>query len=66
MCDLCEMIGVKLKHCARVPVGCGKPLVPFKDTLSAKEYGISGLCQNCQDEIFCSGKPDCNKPCCKD
>lgn len=24
----------------------------FKDALSKKEYGISGLCQACQDEIF--------------
>jgi hypothetical protein len=24
----------------------------FKDSLSVKEYEISGLCQNCQDKIF--------------
>ncbi len=24
----------------------------FKDNLSVKEYGISGLCQKCQDKIF--------------
>ena len=24
----------------------------FKDELSVEEYGISGLCQQCQDEIF--------------
>jgi hypothetical protein len=24
----------------------------FKDRLSIKEYGISGLCQKCQDETF--------------
>jgi len=24
----------------------------FKDELSKKEYGISGLCQKCQDEVF--------------
>ena len=24
----------------------------FKDKLSLKEYFISGLCQNCQDEVF--------------
>lgn len=24
----------------------------FRDTLSAKEYGISALCQTCQDEVF--------------
>jgi len=24
----------------------------FKDALSRKEFAISGLCQNCQDEVF--------------
>jgi len=24
----------------------------FKDTLSLKEYKITGICQECQDEIF--------------
>ena len=24
----------------------------FRDPLSKKEYGISGLCQTCQDEVF--------------
>jgi len=24
----------------------------FKDALSKKEYGISGLCQKCQDSFF--------------
>jgi hypothetical protein len=24
----------------------------FRDLLSLKEYGISGLCQDCQDEVF--------------
>jgi uncharacterized CHY-type Zn-finger protein len=33
-------------------VSCGKPAVEFKDTLSRKEYRISGLCQNCQDIVF--------------
>lgn len=26
--------------------------VPFKDALSVKEHGLSGLCQACQDEVF--------------
>lgn len=25
---------------------------PFRDDLSRKEYSISGLCQDCQDEVF--------------
>ena len=24
----------------------------FKDELSKKEFGISGLCQSCQDKVF--------------
>lgn len=26
--------------------------VPFKDDISRKEYEISGLCQECQDDIW--------------
>ena len=33
-------------------VACGKPADSFKDERSRKEFNISGLCQNCQDQIF--------------
>ena len=33
-------------------VKCGQPAVDFRDELSRKEFGISGFCQSCQDEIF--------------
>ena len=33
-------------------VKCGEAAVDFKDELSKKEFGISGLCQVCQDGIF--------------
>ena len=36
-------------------VKCGFPhnlRSDFRDALSHKEYGISGLCQGCQDSIF--------------
>jgi hypothetical protein len=33
-------------------VSCGKPVKEFKDELSRKEYEISGICQECQDDIF--------------
>ena len=33
-------------------VSCGKPATDFRDELSRKEFGISGLCQRCQDEFF--------------
>lgn len=39
-------------RCVNPPIGCGGPAVEFRDELSAKEYTISGLCQNCQNEIF--------------
>lgn len=31
---------------------CGREVGDFKDDLSRKEFAISGLCQQCQDEIF--------------
>ena len=31
---------------------CGGPATEFRDALSRKEYGISGMCQKCQDKVF--------------
>ena len=33
---------------------CGKPVKEedFRDKASIREYGISGTCQTCQDEMF--------------
>ncbi len=31
---------------------CAKPATHFRDALSRKEYGISFMCQACQDEVF--------------
>ena len=34
---------------------CNKPVdfaAGFRDALSRKEFGISGMCQQCQDEVF--------------
>lgn len=33
-------------------VKCGQYNLKFRDSISLKEYGISALCQTCQDEIF--------------
>tara|TARA_B110001454_G_scaffold143999_1_gene133705 strand:+ start:1317 stop:1532 length:216 start_codon:yes stop_codon:yes gene_type:complete len=33
-------------------VKCGAYNLEFRDELSGKEHGISGLCQVCQDGIF--------------
>lgn len=35
----------------RCPI-CTKPIGEFRDELSKKEYLISGMCQDCQDEVF--------------
>ena len=37
-------------------VTCVKPVGEFKNDISRKEYGISGMCQQCQDDTF--GEPD--------
>ena len=39
-------------RCASPPIGCGGPALAFSDQLSAKEYGITSLCQKCQDIVF--------------
>lgn len=31
---------------------CNKPATQFKDSISEKEFSISGMCQSCQDEVF--------------
>jgi hypothetical protein len=39
---------------------CGKPIqafTEFVDDLSRREFGISGLCQECQDRVFGKGEP---------
>ena len=48
--------GIKNNICTN----CGNSvnLSSFKDAISIKEYGISGFCQECQDEIFTENKED--------
>ena len=31
---------------------CNNPVEGFKDGLSQREYEISGMCQQCQDDFF--------------
>lgn len=38
--------------CALKPLGCGGPATEFRNEISRREYGISGLCQKCQDDVF--------------
>ena len=35
-----------------VCISCGKPILGFKDEVSVKEYRITGMCQECQDEVY--------------
>jgi len=37
---------------AGVCATCAGEVGPFRDDLSRKEYGISGMCQTCQDMLF--------------
>lgn len=48
-----------LANPARCPL-CGKPVDfhAFRDELSIKEYGISHICQSCQDEVFAAEDDD--------
>jgi len=41
------MVGKKY-YCS----ACGKEVKGFKDRISSKEFKITGLCQDCQDEVF--------------
>lgn len=43
---------IAANRCVATPIGCGQPAAVFRDLLSAREYRISGLCQDCQDKIF--------------
>ena len=31
---------------------CGEPILSFEDDASLKEYEISGMCQNCMNDLF--------------
>jgi len=33
-------------------VACGEPATEFNDEISEREFKISGLCQDCQDDFF--------------
>lgn len=42
----------------RTCVSCSMPAIQFKDEISAREFEISGLCQECQDKIFVSDEDE--------
>ena len=33
-------------------ITCKRPVLGFRDELSTREYGISHMCQHCQDDAF--------------
>lgn len=43
-----KLLRIKLGLCTM----CGEEITGFKDKRSKDEYRISGMCQNCQDEIW--------------
>ena len=45
---------IDARICNPLTGGCNKKVFidEFKDEISLREYGISGLCQLCQDEVF--------------
>lgn len=49
---LCPRMGERIEQ-GLCPF-CGKKpeMSEFRDKLSLREYGISGLCQKCQDDTF--------------
>lgn len=50
---------IKTDRCITPPIGCGGEAVKFRDDVSKKEFTISGLCQNCQDDFYGRDDPDC-------
>jgi|TARA_R100000049_G_C1884613_1_gene39797 hypothetical protein len=61
--DIAEMIGKEAfgeSPRQRVIEGrcvtCNNPVREFRDALSVKEHGISGMCQVCQDDVFGGGE----------
>jgi len=46
------MFGRKQSECVDVCVACGKAVGEFRNEISRIEYGISRMCQKCQDSVF--------------
>ncbi|MAE81646.1 MAG: hypothetical protein CMB80_02835 [Flammeovirgaceae bacterium] len=36
----------------RICITCNSSVTGFRDELSLKEFGISAMCQTCQDSVF--------------
>jgi hypothetical protein len=59
--EVLDMLAVEMTGQPRIkgqcPM-CANPIGEFRDELSVKEFKISGMCQNCQDEVFDGGDED--------
>jgi hypothetical protein len=49
-----QVYGRKRSECleSATCTSCGSEVKEFRDSLSRKDYGLSGFCQKCQDETF--------------
>jgi hypothetical protein len=61
-----SLANAKLR-CVDPPFGCGREIQPLEydlwDELTQREAGISGMCSDCQDEVFGDGSC-CGEDCC--
>ena len=44
--------GTKEAIASKICPLCGGEIYTFRDAMSEREYGISGMCQSCQDDVF--------------
>lgn len=47
-----DLFGTKTALSNKKCILCGEDAGTFRDKISEKEYGISGMCQSCQDDVF--------------
>jgi hypothetical protein len=47
-----QKAAAKKRTCISAPLGCGKPLTDFRSDQEEDIYTVTGLCQNCQDNIL--------------
>lgn len=50
--DAHRPVAIATGTCISPPLGCGQKVAGFTDETSAREYKITGHCQNCQDRIY--------------
>lgn len=47
-----QMFGRTMSDADDICVTCGNPKGKFRNEISKKEWGISKMCQECQDGVF--------------